>query len=749
MFRFAKKSFLIFVVFSFLFSGFIFSEKAEAQEGGFWANVGGVVTWVIGDENTNTVVNGLANASPSSIANAAGDKILEGLQSKITQAVTNFLEKVIVWTFSLIAEMVSFIGDMLDQAIQLTVVNFKGTYDSLSESINLAWAFLRDLANIVFIFLILWTAIQIIINGDLFGKKKTLGMIIVVAITLNFSMFFVKAAVDLSNYATIAVYNSIKVDGRSLGEDNDEGKKEGIGLQVFSRLGLPTFANPATDGAKAITSGITGSKDPTKLIQMMIFFAIMNFVVAFIFIYTTVMIIWRFFAIILLIISSPIAIMSTIIPSGKKFWDAWLKELTTNLMFAPVFFLLFNMVLIFADRSHETLAKGGSFSNLGEYGASNLGMLINFSLILLFMFIAVYASRKISVHGSGFSAGVITSSSKYMEGRMRGVVGRSTAGVAGATSRATVGRAASRLENSAALKRLSSVGFGVGAAANKIRSGAKKAATSSFDARSNKTLSSILGPENEKNKGGYRGVIDRKTKEREETAKWVASATDKEQRVIDAQKISDTAHSKAIKDQKDTEKKIKDYEKELQGIREDIVDNVFDDNKKEEYKKTSRVIKSLEKQQSKGGTLAPKEQVRLSAMKNKRDDLNKEIDRSADNQQKTRIEYIKSDETKQRGKLIELKDKTVAAKNESVKLSDSTKEVKERSKTRIIAFEDKLEKGGMIRQSIDKRFRSKNGGKINNSPHWALQKFGNITGRKADKQAYLNRRTGGGEKDKK
>ena len=73
--------------------------------------------------------------------------------------------------------------------------------------VQTGWTMVRDIANAVFIFLLLYLGIKTVLGlGD---WKKPVGMIIVVALLMNFSLFFTKVVIDVSNLAAYQFYNAI------------------------------------------------------------------------------------------------------------------------------------------------------------------------------------------------------------------------------------------------------------------------------------------------------------------------------------------------------------------------------------------------------------------------------------------------------------------------------------------------------------------------------------------------------------
>jgi hypothetical protein len=114
-----------------------------------------------------------------------------------------------------------------------------------------AWRVVRDFSNIFFILILLYSALQLILGMGQAGVKKMVAQVVVMALLINFSMFFTKVVIDASNILALIFYNKIeiKVDGK------------------------PTNYKPTLDETKTgikekdFSGGIVGAFEPTKLIS--------------------------------------------------------------------------------------------------------------------------------------------------------------------------------------------------------------------------------------------------------------------------------------------------------------------------------------------------------------------------------------------------------------------------------------------------------------------------------------------------
>jgi len=78
-----------------------------------------------------------------------------------------------------------------------------------SKFANDGWEIVRGIANITFIFILLYIAFAVILQLTTFNTKKVLANLIIVALLINFSLFFTKVIIDASNILALTIYNSI------------------------------------------------------------------------------------------------------------------------------------------------------------------------------------------------------------------------------------------------------------------------------------------------------------------------------------------------------------------------------------------------------------------------------------------------------------------------------------------------------------------------------------------------------------
>ena len=78
------------------------------------------------------------------------------------------------------------------------------------EAVDRGWTAFRDVANMAFIFIMLYIAIGTMLRLGGVQWKRNLASVIVVALLINFSLFFTKVIIDASNVLAIHFFNGIQ-----------------------------------------------------------------------------------------------------------------------------------------------------------------------------------------------------------------------------------------------------------------------------------------------------------------------------------------------------------------------------------------------------------------------------------------------------------------------------------------------------------------------------------------------------------
>ena len=284
-------------------------------------------------------------------------------------------------------------GMLLNEVMSFTIVNMAMNLRSLLQEgggIYQAWTTLRDLANILFIFIILYIAIGTILRLDSINTKKLLVHVIIIALLLNFSLFFTKVIVDASNIVATSFHNAISTSGGT----------GGISGAFVKPIGMSTFYN-APD-AKAF---LAKANDSLAIVLLTGLASVLFLITAFVFFASSIMLISRYVIIIFLMILSPLAFIAMALPKdsySKKWWNTLIEQA----LFAPVFLALL-WVALMLSRSILTNVSDQTFPGMlaiilkGETPVAFIGLLINFMIVIGAIIFALVAAK--SIGGAGAS----------------------------------------------------------------------------------------------------------------------------------------------------------------------------------------------------------------------------------------------------------------------------------------------------------------------------------------------------------
>lgn len=305
-------------------------------------------------------------------------------------------------------------GLVLNQVIAFTVVDMSANIKGVT-AIEVTWKVMRDLANLGFIFILLYIAIGTILRLGGVDMKKMLVNVILVALLLNFSLFFTKVIIDASNIITIGFYNKISTSTVS-----GQPGITGLSGAFIDRLGITSLYNPLETNALVTQYG----DDPGKILLFGLFGGILCVTAGFIFLAAAVMFIIRYVTLIFLMVLSPLAFAAIALPNddySKKWWS----KLWDNIIFAPVFMVLTWATLtilggIMPQFSIRDSLVGAVNSTSGAPATGALNMLMNFAIVIVMMVSTLVVSKELGAAGAG---GALKYGAK-LRGRAQGVIGR-------------------------------------------------------------------------------------------------------------------------------------------------------------------------------------------------------------------------------------------------------------------------------------------------------------------------------------
>jgi hypothetical protein len=397
-------------------------------------------------------------------------------------------------------------GLLLNEAIIKTVIGMPQLVRDIG-IISDVWAIFRDIANILFIFLILYIAIATILNIQQYSAKNLLSKVIIAALLINFSLFFTRAIIDVSNVTTQNFYNQITVSNTASIDSVDN--LTGVSGEFMSALNITTFFE---DGAADLLK-LTQFSTAVSVSGISIFMLIATFV----FFVMALLLIIRFILFIILMITSPIGFVGGLLPATKGLSQQWWKTLWDQALFAPAFmlFLYVDILIIrspgfqraFTDpASSQGFQAAFSGSSLGD----GLTVILNFSIVIGLLITSIVVSKSMASTGSGK---LVDTASKWGSQLSFGA-----AALAGRQATGRTGQLLNAVGVTDALKRVDAGGGKFSGGARLALRGGRTLGTSSFDARNLGAVQGALGKAGI-GKGGKGGFIDRQEAAKEKEAK--------------------------------------------------------------------------------------------------------------------------------------------------------------------------------------------------------------------------------------
>ena len=403
------------------------------------------------------------------------------------------------------------------------------------------WQIVRDISNIFFIIILVWTGLSTVfeIGGNGATMKRVVPALILNALFINFSLFGTRVIIDLSNVVARVFYNSVEVCEGKCQPKDESGKIPNIktgpgGSKPLSEKIVSSFnpqrifAGPILDQARA-TENIDNSKSASSDAQVAGYFIIVSLIAAFI-LFMIAMMFWktaffflsRVIGLYVAMIFAPFAVLTRgnmpLLGGVKEIsWTKWWEDLTNYALLAPIFVFFLYIIYSFLETDFISvyLGKvGDTFFETVIYIA--VPMLIVYFMIKQGVTIAEKYSGEIGKKMSGFVNGTLAATA----------IGVASGGLA-SVARGTIGRASSAMANSNTLRKWSGsdnwLARQVGNAGVKVGESGSKAA---FDVRNtglmkqmgvdgskeNKFITKLTRTTTDNTKGGVVGSTDRKEK---------------------------------------------------------------------------------------------------------------------------------------------------------------------------------------------------------------------------------------------
>lgn len=324
---------------------------------------------------------------------------------------------------------VSFAAIFLSASINLTL-HMKELYDK-TPAIGLTWTLIRDLSSIFIIFMLLYSAIVMIIGVDGPKFSSLVVKIFLAGIFINFSLFFTRLAIDTSNLVSLQFYRAIA--------PNTEFTSDGVG-RAFSDGGLSSvllqslkiqrvYDNNGVLKSNSVNMGIIIAGVGGVIVMITAAFSFLAAAIAFSI---------RVAILVFLMAFSPVVFVGMIFPSFTDgIGGKWLKYLKDQCLFMPAYLLLLYVALRLLNgdpnaapgttgiTSFLTAANPNAsiYGGEGVFNLTQVGIIIHYVIAIIFINLPLVVAMNLGGRGMKWAP-----TAKDISKKIGGYLGQHTIG---------------------------------------------------------------------------------------------------------------------------------------------------------------------------------------------------------------------------------------------------------------------------------------------------------------------------------
>lgn len=307
---------------------------------------------------------------------------------------------------SFFGSFVAIAGYALDWSIHLFITQFGQMYIEygIGAVVEGTWGTVRDIFNLTFIFGLVYIGFQIILGINESSAKRTIPLLIVAALLVNFSLFVVKFIVDFANLTALQIYNLFGV-AKALGEGKEVvGEAAGGAIDVLGTFGPSiSLAFINTIGVTSLLSHGPGADTAEGVPMFYTFGMIVVFLVLiYVFFAAAILITIRFAALTFYMIFSPIMFLGWVFPGMKKYSDQFWHGLFGQAFFAPaLLFMLYITYQLSAGLAGDGLNREGGAAFENKADALDFAQFVPYLiLIVVFLMASLIVAKKMANQGA-------------------------------------------------------------------------------------------------------------------------------------------------------------------------------------------------------------------------------------------------------------------------------------------------------------------------------------------------------------
>ena len=345
----------------------------------------------------------------------------------------------VVW--SAVAWFAALIGQLFDLVFMYSI----SATPYQNPFIEYAWTFVRDICNASFIFILLYIAIMTVFNNTKkVDYRQVIPKIILVALIVNFSLFFGRVIIDFGNASARLLYRSDVVSIKNA--DGSYGSISGALIDSFDPQNL--IINGAENFNK-VTGLDGGGVDSVGFIVITIMSILMLFMFMKVLLEITFIFIGRIVGLWMQLILAPIAFVAEALPfkmsnfygTGSDSKASWFSATLNQSIQATVFTFFLYLTLLFAKVGIVMLKEvNGYTSGVGFF----LAMILPYMVIMALLKTAKDYTASMATAIAKQATAVVQS----VVGTVSGIALGAASGAVGGLGAATLGKAGAALSKS-------------------------------------------------------------------------------------------------------------------------------------------------------------------------------------------------------------------------------------------------------------------------------------------------------------
>lgn len=306
-----------------------------------------------------------------------------------------FVKSIYLIIYVPVAYFLSFTGYVFDAVVGFSISSKVAGGGALVED---GWNMIRNITNGVFLIVVIYLALSLVLGIGATDAKRTLTVLIIIALLINFSLFFSRLVIDASNVAAYTFYSHLGVPKE---DDNSEPhpilkeSETGIKERTIS-VNIVNAIKPQNLIGEDMYEDFTkpGDTQSSALIFLLLLATVVAFIVATLLLTGAVIFLARVVILWFLMILAPLAFVAFILPKTKQYGEQWFQTLLSQAFIAPIYlFMLYIVIYFITNQQVQTFFK--------EENGDWLRDLVAILIIGIFYIIALGAISTVTQRAGG------------------------------------------------------------------------------------------------------------------------------------------------------------------------------------------------------------------------------------------------------------------------------------------------------------------------------------------------------------